>query len=194
MLPYIAISNVHCGRVTIIIIFRYNSQQYRTNLDKSTNVKKKPGDNMNIIAKSTMTDKQQEFIHLLVNDRVSKTEAARRAGYAHPKQDAYRLLQIPHIIASLQRARQSVYNGELASLAVQTLKDVMTDPDAPSGAKVSAVRTSLELAGDLVKASDKVIAGKSLSEMTADELGSMIDRWENEKLKDVTPPAISESQ
>ena len=70
----------------------------------------------------------------------------------------------------------------------------MLDPDAPSGAKVSAVRTSLELAGDLVKVNERAMAGKSMSEMTAEELGSMIDRWENEKLKDVTPPVIDESQ
>ena len=149
---------------------------------------------MNIAVRSSMTDKQRDFINYIVDKGMNRTEAARLAGYSSPRQDAYRLLQQPNIIQQMQRARQTLYGSELASLAVQTLKDVMLDPDAPSGAKVSAVRTSLELAGDLVKASDKAIAGKSLSEMTADELGSMIDRWENEKLKDVTPPATSESQ
>ncbi len=66
----------------------------------------------------------------------------------------------------------------------------MNDPDAPASAKVSASRTVLELAGDLGKDKENNLEGKSLGEMTSEELGSIIDRYEEEKsnlARDITP-------
>lgn len=71
----------------------------------------------------------------------------------------------------------------------------MQDPDANPSAKVSAARTALELAGDLGKNSEELASGKNLGEMTPDELGSLIDRWEGERsslAKDVTTPQKTE--
>ena len=85
--------------------------------------------------------------------------------------------------------RQTLYQTDLASLGAETLKQVMLDPDAPASAKVSAARTSLELAGDLSKNADGSIDGRQLAELTPDQLASMIDRWENERAelaKDIT--------
>lgn len=95
-------------------------------------------------------------------------------------------------MAAVRQARQTCYQGELASLSVDTLKRVMRDEDAPASAKVSAARTALELAGDLGKAADDITSSKSLAEMTPDELGSLIDKWEGERATlatDITPAA-----
>ena len=89
----------------------------------------------------------------------------------------------------IRQQRQTLYQTDLASLGAETLKQVMLDPDAPASAKVSAARTSLELAGDLSKNADGSIDGRQLAELTPDQLASMIDRWENERAelaKDVT--------
>ena len=75
-------------------------------------------------------------------------------------------------------------------MAVETLRSVMLDPDAPGSAKVSASRTVLELSGDLAKDRDKDLDSKSLGEMTTDELARVIGKLEDEKsslAKDVTP-------
>ena len=138
------------------------------------------------------SEQQQAFIDYLVNNASTPTEAARQAGYAHPKQSAYLLTRTPHIMAAVRQARQTCYQGELASLSVDTLKRVMRDEDAPASAKVSAARTALELAGDLGKAADDITSSKSLAEMTPDELGSLIDKWEGERATlatDITPAA-----
>lgn len=138
------------------------------------------------------SEQQQAFIDYLVNNASTPTEAARQAGYAHPKQSAYLLTRTPHIMAAVRQARQTCYQGELASLSVDTLKRVMRDDDAPASAKVSAARTALELAGDLGKAADDITSSKSLAEMTPDELGSLIDKWEGERATlatDITPAA-----
>ena len=99
------------------------------------------------------TDMQLAFIDHLVTGNMNPTEAARQAGYAQPKQAAYRLTRAPHIQAAIRQARQTIYSGELTNMAIGTLKTVMTDPDAPASSKVSAARTVFELAGDLGKLS-----------------------------------------
>ena len=83
------------------------------------------------------------------------------------------------------------YQTELASTAVQTLKEVMEDTEAPASARIAAVRTSLELAGDIGKHSQSQRNyEQNLAEMTPGELSAIIDRWEGEKAtiaKDITP-------
>ena len=142
------------------------------------------------IRQRTISDQQTEFVHYLVKENKNATEAARLAGYAHPKQSAYVLTRNPVVLAAMRQARQTTYQGELASLAADTLKTVMIDQDAPAAAKVSAARTALELAGDLGRAADDLASSKSLAEMSPDELARLIDRWEDERSSlatDVTP-------
>ena len=144
---------------------------------------------MGAIRKRSITDQQKAFVHYMVSDQQNPTAAARSAGYAHPKQSAYDLTRNPSIMLMMRQARQTVYQGELASLSAETLKQVMKDPDAPASAKVSAARTALELAGDLGKNAEGAGSGKSLAEMSPDELGSMIEQWETERsgmARDVT--------
>ncbi len=83
------------------------------------------------------------------------------------------------------------YQTELASTAVKTLKEVMEDTEAPASVGIAAVRTSLELAGDIGKHSrSQRNYEQNLAEMTPEELSAIFDRWEDEKsalAKDITP-------
>lgn len=144
---------------------------------------------MGMIRKRSITDQQKDFVNYLVREGKNPTEAARLAGYAHPKQSAYDLTRNPSIIALLRQTRQTVYQTELATLSADTLRNVMLDMDAPASAKVSAARTALELAGDLGKNADDPTSSRSLAELSPDELATMIDRWEHERAelaKDIT--------
>ena len=96
-----------------------------------------------------LSDRQSSFIFYLVHQAKGRTEAARLAGFAAPRQSAFTLTQSPKIIAKIRQERNKVYQTELASTAVQTLKEVMEDTDAPASARIAAARTSLELAGDI---------------------------------------------
>ena len=91
-----------------------------------------------------LSDRQSSFIFYLVHQGKGRTEAA-------PRQSAFNLTQSPKIIAKILQERNKVYQTELASTAVQTLKEVMEDTDAPASARIAAARTSLELAGDIGK-------------------------------------------
>lgn len=144
---------------------------------------------MGMIRQRKATEQQKNFVTYLVAENKRPTEAARLAGYSYPAQAAYELSRNPSVILLIRQARQTVYQTDLANLAADTLRGVMIDPDAPASARVSAARTALELSGDLNKGGDAAADGRSLAEMTPDELASMIDRWETERAelaKDVT--------
>ena len=144
---------------------------------------------MGMIRQRKATEQQKNFVTYLVAENKKPTEAARLAGYSYPSQAAYELSRNPAIMLLIRQARQTLYQTDLANLAADTLRNVMIDPDAPASAKVSAARTTLELSGDLNKSGDGSADGRSLAEMTPDQLASMIDRWESERAelaKDVT--------
>ena len=97
------------------------------------------------------SDRQRNIIYYLVHQGKGRTEAARLAGFAAPRQSAFNLMQSPNIITKVRQERNKVYQTELASTSVHTLKEVMEDTDAPASARIAAARTSLELAGDIGK-------------------------------------------
>jgi hypothetical protein len=130
-----------------------------------------------------ISDRQNSFIFYLVHQLKGHTEAARLAGFAAPWQSAFTLTQSPRIIAKIRQERNKVYQTELASNTVQTLKEIMKDTDAPASARIAAARRSLELAGDIGKHSQSQRNYEQNSaEMTPEELSAIIDRWEGEKV------------
>ena len=137
------------------------------------------------------TERQDQFVYNLVRLGNNPTQSARLAGYKDPKQSAFNLVHSPKMIARIRQERHKVYQTDLAPIAVSTLKEVMQDTEAPSSARVAAARSCLELAGDLGKHSQaNQKADKSLSDMSVEELSSIIDKLDGEKVKlakDITP-------
>ena len=142
---------------------------------------------MNDIKKSDLTFKQQSFVSYLVAENKNPTEACRLAGYSYPKETAYKLTRNPSVILLIQQERRRLYSTDLSIIAVNTLKNIMQDPDAPASARVSASRTALELAGDIGKNAIDSSDGKDLSELTPDQLGRLIDTWEEQRSKVAKP-------
>ena len=136
-----------------------------------------------------LTEKQTRFVEYYVSERKTQTEAARLAGYPVPRQSAWRLLQTPRILEAIHQERQKIYETDLANLAVGALKQILIDEDAPAAARVSAARTALELAGDLGPNAGNGSEGHSLCELSPQDLTSLINKWEDERIslaKDVT--------
>ena len=145
---------------------------------------------MGEIRKREITDRQRDFVQYLVRENKNATESARLAGYAHPKQSAYDLTRNPAIIMLMRQARRTLYESDLVNVAADTIRSVMLDVDAPASARVSAARTAMELAGDLGKNAEAADSGKSLAELSPDELARMIDSWEQQRsalATDITP-------
>jgi len=119
---------------------------------------------------------------------LKQTESARRAGYNQPAQSAYNIMNSPAIIRRIQQERLKLFQSDLSIVAVQTLKEVMQDKEAPASARVSACRSVLEIAGDFKAGSSNTT--KELSELSTSELASVIDKLDLERIrlaKDVTP-------
>lgn len=149
---------------------------------------------------SQLTAMQQAFVYSVVSDGCSHVEAARRAGFESAKTAAYRLPRQPHIAAAIKQERAKVFDTDLANVAANTLRSVMQDVNAPAAARVSAARTVLEVTRELGRTKDDQADEKNLAEMTADELASLIDRWQGERAAlatDITPgvsPELNRAQ
>lgn len=141
-----------------------------------------------------LTQMQRTFVATLVRQGCSPTQAARIAGYSSPRTAAYDLLRHPSVQTAVAFERSRYISGELANVATSTLHAVMTDPDAPAAARVAAARTVLEMSGDLGRSRQEASDEFSLSEMTADELGSLIARWQGERQAMASPEAGTDAE
>lgn len=71
--------------------------------------------------------------------------------------------------------------SDLANIATGTLREVMTDKQAPASARVQAARTVLEMSGELGRGKSDADEDRPLSELSAEELTRMIDKWQDER-------------
>ena len=124
---------------------------------------------------------QRVFVTKLVRTGTNPTDAARQAGYADAGVSAHNLVRLPHVQAAIRMERQRFISGELANIATGTLRDILTDTEAPASARVQAARTVLEMSGDIGKSKRDDDEDRPLSELSADELTRMIDKWTEEK-------------
>lgn len=123
-----------------------------------------------------LTEKQSLFVHHLVSGATSATEAARRAGYSGGgvRQVASQLMRKEHVQAAIRQEQFIKLNGDLANIALETLRSVMQDEAAPAGARVSASIAVLERAGLNASGGREMHHAKPVSEMTNQELAAFI--------------------
>ena len=97
-----------------------------------------------------------------------------------PKQEAYRLTRLPHVQSAIRSERERLISAHGANVALSTLMEIMKDQAAPASARVGASRTMLEVAGLFDKAGRDVTSGKSMSEMTVDELQATVAKLDSQ--------------
>lgn len=136
-----------------------------------------------------LTPKQREFVIHLVRNGFTPTKAAREARYSDPAATAYDLVRVPSIQAAIRFERLRYVGSDLANIATATLRDVMTDKEAPASARVQAARTVLEMSCELGRTKSGTDQDCPLSEMSAEELTRMIDMWRDERSVLVKPSA-----
>ena len=134
-----------------------------------------------------LTAMQRQFVACLVRTGSTPTHAAREAGYAVPKVAAHDLLRLPHVAAAVRLERERYISGELANVATGTLHAILVDSGAPAAARVQAARTVLEMSGEIGRHKRAAEDDRPLSEMSADELAGLIDKWQTEKASLATP-------
>jgi hypothetical protein len=115
--------------------------------------------------------------------------AATKAGLAHPRVDAHRLMQRPAVKNAVMAEAERILRDELLPLALETHKRLLSDKATPAGAQVTAVK----LAYDRTLGVDDGKQAKEPSEMTYDELQASIEELQQQRdsladqARDVTP-------
>jgi hypothetical protein len=96
-------------------------------------------------------------------------------------------MRLPHIAAAIRLERERYISGELANVATGTLHAILVDKAAPAAARVQAARTVLEMSGEVGRTKRSAEDERPLSEMSAEELAGLIDKWTAEKAAMATP-------
>lgn len=73
--------------------------------------------------------------------------AARAAGYAHPDNEAWRLMRTPEVVARIQAEVTNLLRTDGARIGVATLIEIASGKDFPAGARVMAGRDLVKLSG-----------------------------------------------
>ncbi len=137
-------------------------------------------------ASKKISDKAAEFIDAIINGK-NQTQAVKQAGYASPAQAGYMLMKSPGIVAKIRQERQRLFDTDLCSVATNTLREIVSDPDAPQSARIAGCRTILEVCTLLGKHSTKDKETRPLHEMSPDQLAGLINTLENTKAALATP-------
>lgn len=118
-----------------------------------------------------LTDKQKTFIRELVKG-LSRSAAARAAGYSAPAEDAYKLMRLPHVRDELHQRRAAWIHGDLSTVAMRTMRDLMIE--APAAQRYQAARWVLEQAGHRDGDADKDAADRPLDELGPEDLARAV--------------------
>lgn len=128
-----------------------------------------------------LTPMQRAFVTAIVRNGVNPTKAAEMAGYSTPRTAGFDVMRLPHVHAAIRLERERYISGELANVATGTLQAILTDKEAPAAARVQAARTVLEMSGEIGRHKRSSEDERPLSEMSAEELAGLIDKWQAEK-------------
>lgn len=121
-----------------------------------------------------LSERQDKFVDMVVSG-LNPTEAARVAQYNHPKQDAWRLLQLPKIQREIRDRSTALLDTKGAVVGVNTLIKIAENEKAPAAARVQAANSLLDRAGIGKKDSkSQGLGDKSISEMGLAELDAFI--------------------
>lgn len=113
--------------------------------------------------------------------------AAERAGYLAPDSSASRALARPAIQAEIARHQNERFTSELLPIAVDRIKQMLTDNRTPAGAAFQAAKLVID------RALGPELANKAPHEMTGEDIARALDALRAEAAKrsgkviDVTP-------
>lgn len=127
-----------------------------------------------------LTELQARFVAHFTSDPESIGDAAKaalKAGYApnSARQQAYQLLAKPHVAAAIREANAETLSGDLATMAIGVLRQIIEDPKAPQRLKMQAAIAVLDRGGyapqHVASVSERAIerdlVGKTSAELNA---------------------------
>lgn len=149
------------------------------------------------VAATGLTAKQKLFCKEYLSNGCNSKLAAKAAGYIHPGNDGCRLMRNPAILGVVRAAREERLAGQMAHLAFDRIKILMTDEAVPPATAFQAAKWVLEAGGfglAAQTAAAKLVdpADRDLRDFSADELQEFIERQQAalDALRVVSAPSI----
>ncbi|KAA2235577.1 hypothetical protein [Salinarimonas soli] len=127
--------------------------------------------------KSGRLTPQEQTFAAVVASTGDTNYAAAKAGYAHPAQNAHKLMQRTAVVDAIVEEQRIRLQNEALPAAVSCLISLVTDQRAPAGARVHAAKVIL----DRTLGAQATDSPKEPWEMSGEELARAIN--ELEKLK-----------
>ena len=132
-----------------------------------------------------LTDRRATFA-AHVAQGVGQTDAARIAGYQHPKQEAFRLTRDPHVARAIDAEQKRIARFDIAPKAWARLSQLLDSTN--ENVALGAVKVALTQCRELLATDPD--SGKALAEMTSAELEGLVTKLEARRMAeaiDVTP-------
>lgn len=121
-----------------------------------------------------LTDRQRKFAHRVAAGH-NPSVACRDVGFAAPNQHAYKLMRNPRVLAVIRERRLALLDGDMTSVALDTMKDLMTDKEGtPAATRYKAAEWTLK-AGGYGAQDTQGAQEKDLTDMNADELAAAVN-------------------
>ena len=114
-----------------------------------------------------LTDKQKSFARFLINNGGNVESASRAAGIT--KEYGYRLVRLPKMQEYLHNERE-LELSDLATLALSTVRTILTDSKAPYGVRASLAMKVINNKHSPAAQEMQKLKDKRIDEMSADEL------------------------
>lgn len=125
---------------------------------------------------SELTEKQRLFVRAMARNACNQKTAAISAGYSGPEVAGSNLMSNPLIRQAISEERERYLCGEMASIALGTMRHLMTDQGVSAAVRFQSARWVLEAAGHNNKEIKKLgfDPDKPLTEMSLSELQAFI--------------------
>jgi len=120
-----------------------------------------------------LTAMQADFVKGLTRG-LRPAEAAEQAGSLSPGAAAHSWLRNSRVLEAIHTGRNSRIQGELAHLALETMRDLMGIKHAPAATRFQAAQWVLKQAGHDGTPGDQAEQRKDLSDMDAAELAEAV--------------------
>jgi len=121
-----------------------------------------------------LTDRQNGFVNAVIQGS-TPTAAARSVGYSAPAVAAHGLMRHSKVLQTLRERRQSAISGDMATVALRTMSELMTDDTVPAATRYKASEWTLRAAGLGADKEREEDGPKALEDMNPAELAKAVE-------------------
>ncbi len=135
--------------------------------------------------KSKLNDRQKVFVENVARG-YDANASAKLAGYSHPDQEAWRLMQNNHVLDAIAANLRSKLSG-LTGIALNGVAGLITSDNTPAATKLNACKYVIDKVQEFNSLNEiNALGNKDMADMTADELKAFVQSSKRVILREIT--------